>query len=286
VLRRQADIWITTAEESWLDQLESNARQVFSGSWLPSHDHSHHRRVWNLCKRLLREMDQAQAVPDYTLVEGILIAAWFHDLGMATTTGEKHGASGRLQCESWLRNSSNPLPARYEEILESVEFHDIKDLRTHEGISPGRPTGILPVLSIADDLEALGVIGIYRYTEIYLMRGIGLEQLGEKVLRNAKHRITNLASCRVCGNLLHHFDIEQKELTGFFAAYTRQLARQPAVIDPATGPARVVDLIRDLGLGQHVRPEEMADMLPADRTDDYVFQYFKKLKNDWIQARC
>ncbi len=285
-MRRQADIWITKAEESWLDQLESNARQVFSGSWLPSHDHTHHRRVWNLCKRLLREMDQARAVPDYTLVEGVLIAAWFHDLGMASITGEKHGAWGRYLCESWLRDNSGPLPERYNEILDAVEFHDIKDVRTHKGISPGRSTGILPVLAVADDLEALGIIGIFRYTEIYLMRGIGMDQLGEKVLRNARHRMENLASCEACGNMLQLFDAEQKELTGFFAAYSHQLARHPTVTHPATGPAGVVNLIKDMGMGQHVRPEEIADKLPADRTDDYVFQYFKKLQHDWIQARC
>ncbi|MGW8316732.1 MAG: hypothetical protein ACWGNV_14105 [Bacteroidales bacterium] len=285
-MKKEADIWIGEAEALWLSQLEHNAKQVFNSSWLPSHDHTHHRRVWNLCRRLIREMDRLQVAIDYSLVEGILIAAWFHDLGMASTTGEKHGATGRSLCASWLRNNTLPAPQRYREIMDAIEFHDIKDARTHEGIIAGASPGILPVLSVADDLEALGVIGIYRYTEIYLLRGIGMDRLGEKVLQNVAHRMENLASCTACGKILSAFESEQQALTDFFKAYVRQLSQYPDTSDLFTGPAGVVNQIRILGLEKHVRPEAMVDLLPEDRADDDVFQYFKKLKNDWIQARC
>ncbi len=36
----------------------------------------------------------------------------------------------------------------------------------------------LGILSVADDLEAMGTIGIYRYAEIYLLRDISLENWG------------------------------------------------------------------------------------------------------------
>ena len=37
---------------------------------------------------------------------------------------------------------------------------------------------LLTILSVSDDLDAFGYIGIYRYTEIYLTRGIDPEKIG------------------------------------------------------------------------------------------------------------
>ena len=37
---------------------------------------------------------------------------------------------------------------------------------------------LLTILSVADDLDAFGFIGIYRYSEIYLTRGIDPEKIG------------------------------------------------------------------------------------------------------------
>jgi hypothetical protein len=284
-LKHQADIWIDKAEEIWLDLLTKNARQVFSATWLPSHDHTHHQRVWNISKKIIREMEESQVHIDYPLVEGVMIATWFHDLGMASDSREKHGATGRGLCEAYLKDLSGPAPARYDEILEAIETHDIKEARTHRGIRSGETPGILPILAVADDLEALGVIGIYRYTEIYLMRGTGMDQLGRKVLQNVHHRLENLASCQVCRRVLGAFEKEIEILTTFFETYHRQLS------DPATGkhsdkgPAGVVNRIRILGLEQNIRPEAMADLIRRDHADEYVNQYFKMLQDDWNDAR-
>lgn len=284
-MERQADIWIDKAEEIWLDLLKKNARLVFSSTWLPSHDHTHHQRVWNISKKMIREMEHSQVRIDYSLVEGVMIAAWFHDLGMVSHSGEKHGATGRGLCEAYLKDLFVPAPARYDEILEAIENHDIKEARTHQGIRSREAPEILPILAVADDLEALGVIGIYRYTEIYLMRGTGMDQLGRKVLQNVHHRLENLASCQVCRQLLKAFEKEIQILTTFFETYHRQLS------DPATGehiqggPAGVVNRIRILGLEQNIRPEAMAELIRRDHADEYVNQYFKMLKDDWIHAR-
>lgn len=284
-MERQADIWIDKAEKIWLDLLENNALQVFSSIWLPSHDHTHHLRVWNLSKKIIREMERSQVQIDYPLVEGIMIAAWFHDLGMASHPGERHGAIGRTLCEVYLRDLSVPAPARYDEILEAIETHDIKEARTHQGIRSGETPGILPVLAVADDLEALGVIGIYRYTEIYLMRGTAMDQLGDKVLHNVHHRMENLASCQVCGPVLRESEREKQVLTTFFKTYIRQLSDPAEREHHQGGPAGVVNRIRILGLEQHVRPEAMAELIRSDQADEYVNQYFKMLQDEWIHAR-
>jgi hypothetical protein len=284
-LKHQADIWIDKAEEMWLDLLKKNARLVFSTTWLPSHDHTHHQRVWNISKKMIREMEQSKVPIDYPLVEGVMIATWFHDLGMASDSREKHGATGRGLCEAYLKDLSVPTPARYDEILEAIESHDIKEARTHQGIRYGEAPGILPILAVADDLEASGVIGIYRYTEIYLMRGTGMDQLGGKVLQNVHHRLENLASCQVCRQVLGAFEKEIQILTTFFETYHRQLSDPATGVHADEGPAGVVNQIRILGLEQNVRPEAMADLIRRDHADEYVNQYFKMLQDDWIHAR-
>ena len=73
------DIWIRQAEDRWLDLLYSNAKRLFRKNTLPSHDHSHHMRVWNLSKSLLREISTFNPGIGRSLVEGVLIAAFFHD---------------------------------------------------------------------------------------------------------------------------------------------------------------------------------------------------------------
>ena len=77
-----------------MDELYENAKALFPDNLLPSHDHTHHMRVWNLCKVLLNEIATFNSRMDQSLVEGVLIAAFFHDLGMATSTREDHGKRG------------------------------------------------------------------------------------------------------------------------------------------------------------------------------------------------
>jgi HD superfamily phosphodiesterase len=77
-------IWIDLAELTWLDELYAHAANLFQHNFLPSHDHSHHLRVWNLCKSLLREVNVFCSDMDQSLVEGVMIAAFFHDLVFCT----------------------------------------------------------------------------------------------------------------------------------------------------------------------------------------------------------
>lgn len=284
-MESRIDIWLRRAESVWLEPLRSLARQQFSNTWLPSHDHTHHQRVWNLCKRLIREMDRCGIPADYPLVEGIMVAAWFHDLGMAQTTGERHGHLGRELCMKFLRDHPAGTPGRIDEILGAIEHHDVKEGAIPAGMTKEKPPGILPVLSAADDLDALGAIGIYRYTEIYLMRGIVPESLGESVLRNVHHRLRNLAGCRVCMNLPGLVEEQGKELVEFFEDYEEQVRLSGPVSRLAHGPAGVVNQVRSGIMDRRVPPEKMADHLPEEGTDPYVRNYFNRLQNELYRAR-
>ena len=270
------EIWIARAEATWLDELYNIAKALFQDNSLPSHDHTHHMRVWNLCKVLLKEIASFNSTMDQSLVEGVLIAAFFHDLGMATSTREDHGMLGSELCISWFGQTGRVRPERKEEILRAIELHDRKDVQIYRSFNPETPPEILTFLSVADDLEALGIIGVYRYAEIYLKRGIPLEELGTRILANVKTRFEHLSDgCRLCDRLLEKYGQQYEDLCLFFEQYNLQLKAVSQTDSVNTGPLGVINYIRKHGL-------DTAELQGADST---VCDYFKKLENELAQAR-
>jgi HD superfamily phosphodiesterase len=270
------EIWIDQAEATWLDALYDNAKTVFQDNSLPSHDHTHHLRVWNLCKTLLREIATFNSRIDPYLVEGTLIAAFFHDLGMASSMREDHGGLGSKLCLKWFRDTGRAWPERKEEILRAIEMHDRKEVQIYASFTPETPPEILGILSVADDLEALGIIGIYRYAEIYLKRGIPLEELGTRILENVHTRFEKLSDgCRLCEGLVEKFRKEYDELCKFFDQYKLQLLTVSEVDAVSSGPLGVINYISRQGL----------DKAGLDRVENDVRDYFRKLEYELDQAR-
>jgi hypothetical protein len=275
-LQPEIEIWIDLAEATWLDKLYAHAETIFRNSSLPSHDQTHHRRVWNLCKTILREISTFSPGIDQSLVEGVLVAAFFHDLGMASSIREDHGKLGSDQCRSWFRETGTEHPRRFGEILRAIELHDRKDLQIYTSFNRETPPEILGILSVSDDLEALGTIGIYRYTEIYLQRGITLEELGNRILENARSRFENLsAGCRFCHRLIEKYRPQYDELALFFEHYNLQLKETPRPDTVFSGRLGVINYIRTKGT------ERITEM----RTDSYIFNFFRELENEMYQAR-
>jgi hypothetical protein len=275
-LEHEIEIRIDLAEAKWLDILYAHAETVFRNSSLPSHDHTHHRRVWNLCKTLLREINTFNPGIDQSLVEGVLIAAFFHDLGMAYSTREDHGRLGREQCRSWFMDTGREPPERFEEILKAIELHDRKDIQIYKSFNRETSPEILGVLSVADDLEALGTIGIYRYAEIYLLRGFTLEELGNRILANAGTRFENLSGgCRLCPRLIEKYRTQYDELCLFFEQYNDQLKNASRPETVFSGPLGVINYIRTAGKGKTSEPGTGSD----------IANFIRKLKNELDQAR-
>ena len=259
-----------------MDALYDHAKALFHLSPLPSHDHTHHMRVWNLSKSLLREIATFNARIDQSLVEGVLIAAFFHDLGMATSTREDHGRLGSEHCLTWFRDRGRTKPERFEEITKAIELHDRKDLQMYKSFSPETAPEILGILSVADDLEALGTIGIFRYTEIYLERNIPLEELGTRILANVNTRFEHLSDgCSLCDRILIRYRKQFDELCLFFQEYNIQLKDVSQADAVSLGPLGVINYIRKHGL----------DKIALDRAHSEVNDYFRKLEYELDQAR-
>jgi len=285
-LEAQIKIWITQVENTWLDVISTFAGELFSDTFLPSHDPAHHQRVWNISKELLNEVSRWNPFLDYALVEGILIAALFHDLGMAESTREDHGKLGRSLCESWFNSPHRIAPELFSEILDAIEMHDIKDKAIYASIQPEQKPEILSILSIADDLEALGCIGIYRYAEIYLERGIPLAELGKRILENAGRRYRTLINC--CGYLgaiIRKYEQQYSELKLFFEHYNHQVEYVPNPEKVFKGQLGVINYIRTLGIQEQLRPEELYDRIRDRTSDPAINNYFRTLMYELDRAR-
>jgi hypothetical protein len=188
---------IQEAEDRWLVLLSEHCRDLFAGIFLPSHDHSHHKRVWSYAKTLMQLLDTSGIKLAPSLPEQLLIAVYFHDAGLIKTLGEKHGRESRKLCEEFFEIQGGG-PGLYnvdgmEEILHAIEQHDVKSPDNHKpDIVPGNPPDLLSLLTACDDLDAFGLMGIYRYAEIYLLRGMEPRQLPASVSRNVKDRFMKI----------------------------------------------------------------------------------------------
>jgi hypothetical protein len=179
---------ISEAEGKYKNILEEFCKSVFLFAGIPSHDHLHHARVWGYTKKILELLSEARMITDPLIAEKAIVAAYFHDTGLTVNTGPDHGKESRKICNEYLQ-SNNLLMGCTDEILDAVEKHDDKDYS-----SVSNPASLATIVSVADDMDAFGYTGILRYSEIYAMRGVTIEEMPEKIIANAKVRFSHLAS--------------------------------------------------------------------------------------------
>ncbi|MFO7668496.1 MAG: HD domain-containing protein [Bacteroidales bacterium] len=272
---------IEWAEERWLEQVRPYTAKLFRKTFIPSHDQGHHSRVWNFCKTLLLELERFNTVADRGLVEGLLLASWFHDTGMVRDPGENHGRFSREILRNFIKEAPVSKPVRFREVLSVIGHHDSKARCVYPVLKPGVPPGMMGVLSIADDLDALGIIGIYRYSEIYLKRGIPARLLGMKVLSNVKRRFKNIGqSCAAYPALTDSCLSDYHLIEQFFNHYNQQLL---LMADPGKiqwGELGVVNHIRAFSVEAEVRPEEFTNRPEIAFSGGIVETYFKKLHHE------
>ena len=274
-------IWIDRTEKKWLAKLQDYGKEIFSQTFLPSHDHTHHRRVWNICRSLLEHVTAFNRHLDPSLVEGLLIAVMFHDLGMAVTRDREHGPVSRELCEKYFLEKKLEQPERFSEVLDAIERHDMKDDRIYFGISPDEPPDLLTLLSLADDLEAMGTIGVYRYAEIYLARGMELKDLGIHILGNASTRFNHISkSCTMCPQIIRAYRQEYIYLVAFYDRFNQQLLVETEPENVRSGYIGIVNTIRRLSVEGRTRPEDFPAEIGESGPGKLVTDYFSRLKED------
>lgn len=285
-MQSDLQIWIERAEKKWHKPLRAHAKEIFSETFLPSHDHTHHQRVWNISRELLKQIAAFNSHLDTSLVEGLIVAVMFHDLGMVVTREKEHGRVSREMCEKYFREQKPDPPERFEEVLNAIEMHDIKDDPARLGISAEEPPDLLTLLCLADDLEALGAIGVYRYAEIYLTRGIDLNELGVNILGNVSARFNHISrNCVMCPEILSTYRQEYTYLVSFYDRYNQQLLAETHPQKARAGYLGVVNAIRRLSVEGKTRPGDFLAAIEKTDPGKLVVDYFSRLKEDLRRER-
>jgi hypothetical protein len=209
---------IGTSERKYRILLEFFFKEIFDSSFLPSHGIDHHRRVWNYAKEILQHYNNFSFDLDQSLTDNLIVACYLHDTGMLVDTGLSHGLEGRKICERFL--SENKLPLfEFSEAVLAIEHHDNKEYTTIN-----KPENLLSILSAADDLDAFGFIGIYRYIEIYLTRNKPMAEFGNLIINNCEKRFHHFT--RTYGFVPYLRDKHSRRfeiIYSFFLSYNQQV---------------------------------------------------------------
>lgn len=168
-------------------RLTSFFTERFGSLFLPSHNLDHHLRVWIYAVGIVSQLRANGFQFSNDFLSGLQIASLTHDIGLATDRGEAHGKASREVAAKYGPLAYLP-PSVQDEVLFAIENHDRKD---YIRVSP--PESMLTILSVADDLDALGYIGVYRYIEIYLERGTPPAIISEAVTQNLSARYMHLS---------------------------------------------------------------------------------------------
>jgi HD superfamily phosphodiesterase len=209
---------VESAELQFKQILEDFFVAIYDEKSLSSHGIDHHRRVWNNAKELLAIKSETGNKFPFDFTSKLIIACYLHDIGMSVDSGIRHGRHSRNLCADFLSKCSLPL-MEFEDLLETIENHDNKE---YTGNSEGNE--LLTILSVADDLDAFGFWGIYRYSEIYLIRGIRPDLLGEKIIENAAKRFDHFKRNFGSNNsLVHKHQDRFNILIRFFKEFNKQV---------------------------------------------------------------
>jgi HD superfamily phosphodiesterase len=209
---------IEAAEKKYRQKLENYFIGIWGETKLYSHDITHHRRVWLYAKMLMQEVYKENPESIGFSPDKMLITCYLHDLGMSVDKGERHGIHSSKFLRDFLSIEGVP-EQNLSDAIEAVKYHDRK-----EPLTGGKDFKLATILSAADDLDAFGFIGVYRYLEIYLARGIHPLNVGYEIIKNARNRFANFEL--VFGDYIELIDEQRKRyqiLHDFFKGYNQEV---------------------------------------------------------------
>jgi HD superfamily phosphodiesterase len=264
---------ISSSESKYLKILEDFFNRIFDASFLPSHGISHHRRVWHYVKEIIQDPDVHDFEPDENFTDKLIIASFLHDSGMSVDRGIRHGAESRNFCEKFLIELDLSI-LKFYDVLDAVENHDNKNYT-----SINQPWDLLTILSVADDLDAFGFIGIYRYLEIYISRNIQLNELGELITGNIEARFQNfLRTYGSCKDLIEKHSKRYEVIDSFFNLYNQQVPFHRFDDQAVTGYCGVAEIIRErLNNGPS---DKRFVTSPVNFPDPVIQWFFNELNNE------
>lgn len=265
---------IESAEKQYKQILEDFFISVYNEEALSSHGIEHHRRVWIYSKELLKLIPLKNNIQISRLALELIIACYLHDIGMSVDPGVKHGKQSRDLCTSFLVRN-NLSQNNFHDALDAIENHDNKDYASNAYMNE-----LLTLLSVSDDLDAMGFIGIFRYSEIYLTRGISYEKIGFLVKENAEKRFDNFVKIFGYDSEIVRKHIKRYNILDyFFSKYNEELPSYHFGTLNSSGYCGVIDLFIHI-IKDKIELKEI--YLNSDKylVDPIMSWYFAELKNE------
>jgi hypothetical protein len=265
---------IESAELQFKQILEGFFIDTYNDNSLSSHGIEHHRRVWNYAREIMLLLSEGNMISDPALPSELIIACYLHDIGMSVDPGIRHGRHSREICINFLKEN-HLKEYDYSDVLSAIENHDKKELYSFAG-----RYDLLTILSIADDLDAFGLTGIFRYSEIYLARGNNPEDIGEKILENASGRFDNFSAAFMFSD--EFFQKHKKRydtLVNFFDKYKEQTTDYQFGGNHPVGYCGVIDILINLIRDKkqlkdlYIKPEKFTE-------DDLIIWFFQGLYSE------
>ena len=269
---------IASSETKYKKILEEFFRGIFDISFLPSHGIDHHWRVWHYAKEILDQLADHGVEIGQALIDKLIITCFLHDSGMTVDPGFSHGTEGRKICERFL-SENNLYADEFSDVLHAIENHDNKD---YTGIN--KPGELLTILSVADDLDAFGFIGIYRYLEIYITRKKPLQELGYLIIENSENRFQHFLRTygfynALVGKHAKKYDI----INSFFNSYNEQVSFYKFDNQFVAGYCGVAEIITRMLKSNQSFPD--INSLVNDYSDPVIQWFFAELNNELSEFR-
>ena len=265
---------IASSETKYKNILEEFFREIFDISFLPSHGIDHHRRVWQYAKDVLYQLDDHGFQIEESLTDKLIITCFLHDVGMSVDPGFRHGAEGRKICERFL--SQNKLfSEEYSDVLHAIEHHDDKEYTIIN-----QPGDLLAILSAADDLDAFGFTGVYRYLEVYIARNTPLQELGYLIIENIQNRFQNfLRTYGFASGLVEKHTKRYSIVCSFFNSYNQHVPFYDFDSQLAIGYCGIAAIVMQKLIGDQSDRNIMSQFI--NYPDPVIQWFFAELKNEF-----
>lgn len=233
---------LTTAETKYLNRFYDACKEIFGNCHMPSHDHTHHLRVWEYCKQLLSYASQCGHSFSDDFVEALLAAALFHDIGLSRITDERHGPEGAELFKQYVASNPDIQLSLLDDIVEAIRVHDLKSPS-----SLNAAFDLASILTICDNLDAFGYIGAYRYAEIYLIRGMSGEDVAPRSLSNIEKRFKS-------------FELHYAQLPEFYEEQKQRYIQACSVFEDKQTMDEIMDAILQLSIKEQKSITEIVEI--------------------------
>lgn len=259
---------INKLEQKWIKDLIHFNSMHFKQAVLFSHNESHHIRVWHICKELIR------SVQNEINIESLFFAAFFHDSGLVLNNGFNHGKLSKQIFKAYCLQQRIVLSNM--NLTESmIEFHDDKTyIKKTENLTESIE---FKILCAADDLDAFGIIGIYRYLEIYLIRQIKSIEIPGLILENLNNRFQNFQfHFKQYTELYNKYEKKYLISLDFFRLLEEDFNRSQE-LNYSKGPLSVLNLIDTLIIKEKLSVFKLMQSVQTITNDSFTIDFFNKL---------